>query len=100
MKTELSLNENFFSHLRLNYALIGGVVLPFLPWLLELAVLLILLIIGVFIILFIAKVLFFFLPAVIVALVVWFITYDSEYNKLLTGIAFLLIAAISIAKRK
>jgi len=80
--------------------LIGGVVLPFLPLLLELAVLLILLVIGVLIIVFIAKVLLFFLPAVIVALVVWFITLDSPYNKLLTGIAFLLIAAISIAKRK
>jgi len=75
-------------------------VLPFLPWLLELAVLFILLIIGVLIIVFIAKVLLFFLPAVIVAIVVWFITLDSPYNKLLTGIAFLLIAAISIAKRK
>ncbi len=74
--------------------------LPFLPWLLELAVLFILLIIGVLIIVFIAKVLLFFLPAVIVAIVVWFITLDSPYNKLLTGIAFLLIAAISIAKRK
>ena len=74
--------------------------LPFIPWLLELAVLFILLIIGVLIIVFIAKVLLFFLPAVIVAIVVWFITLDSPYNKLLTGIAFLLIAAISIAKRK
>ena len=71
--------------------------MPFLPWLLELAVLFILLIIGVLIIVFIAKVLFFFLPAAIVAIVVWFIT---DGNKLLTGIAFLLIAAISIAKRK
>jgi hypothetical protein len=32
--------------------------------------------------------------------VVWFITIDSPYNRLLTGIAFLLVAAISIAKRK
>ncbi len=71
--------------------------MPFLPLLLELAVLLILLIIGVLIIVFVAKVLFFFLPAAIVALVVWFIT---DGNKLLTGIAFLVIAAISIAKRK
>lgn len=78
--------------------LIGGVVLPFLPLpsLLELAVLLILLIIGVLIILFIAKVLFFLLPAAIIAIIVWFITND----RLLTGVAFLLIAAISIAKRK
>jgi hypothetical protein len=70
--------------------------LPFLLGLPELVVLLILLIIGVLIIVFIAKVLLFFLPAAIVALVVWFITYD----RLLTGIAFLVIAAISIAKRK
>lgn len=90
------IDENFFSGLRLNYALIGGVVLPFLPLLLEWAFLLILLIIGVLIILFVAKVLFFFLPAAIVALVVWLITHD----KTLTGIAFLLVAAISIAKRK
>jgi len=60
----------------------------------------ILLIVGLLIIVFIAKVLFFFLPAAIVAIVVWFITYDSPYNRLLTGIAFLLVAAISIAKRK
>ena len=90
------MGENFFSHLRLNYALIGGVVLPFLPLLLEWVFLLILLIIGVLIILFIAKVLFFFLPAAVVALIVWLITHD----KTLTGITFLLIAAISIAKRK
>lgn len=69
---------------------------PFLPLLLELAVLIILLIIGVIIILFIAKVLFFFLPAAIVALVVWFLTRSGLW----AGIAFLIIAAISIAKRK
>jgi len=91
------MDENFFSGLRLTYALIGGVVLPFLPLLLEWAFLLILLIIGVLIIVFIVKVLFFFLPAAIVALVVWLITGG---DRLLTGIAFLLIAAISIAKRK
>ncbi len=68
-----------------------------IPGLLELAILLILLIVGILIILFIAKVLFFFLPAAIVAIVVWFIT---DGDKLLTGIAFLIIAAISIAKRK
>ncbi len=90
------MDENLFSHLALNYALIGGVVLPFLPLLLELAVLLILLIIGVIIIVFIAKVLFFFLPAAVVALVVWFLTGSGFW----AGIAFLVIAAISISKRK
>jgi hypothetical protein len=77
--------------------LIGGVVLSFFPLLLEWAVLFILLIIGLLIIVFVAKVLFFFLPAAIVALIVWLITGG---NRLLTGIAFLIIAAISIAKRK
>jgi arginine exporter protein ArgO len=78
------------------------VVLPLFPlhWLPELVILLALLIIGVLIIIFVAKVLFFFLPAAIVALIVWFITLGTPYNKLLTGVAFLLIAAISIAKRK
>jgi uncharacterized metal-binding protein len=72
--------------------------LPFLPllWFLEFAGLLILLIIGALIILFIAKVLFFFLPAAIVALVVWFLTRSGFW----AGMAFLVIAAISIAKRK
>jgi len=70
--------------------------LPFLPLLLELAVLFVLLIIGIVIIVFVAKVLFFFLPAAIIAIVVWFLTGD----KMLTGIAFLIIAVISIAKRK
>lgn len=72
--------------------------MPFLPllWLLELAGLLILLIIGALIILFIAKVLFFFLPAAIVTLVVWFLTRSGFW----AGMAFLVIAAISIAKRK
>ena len=70
--------------------------MPFLPLLLELAVLFVLLIIGIVIIVFVAKVLFFFLPAAIIAIVVWFLTGD----KMLTGIAFLIIAVISIAKRK
>lgn len=70
--------------------------MPFLPWLLELAGLLILLIIGILIIVFIAKVVFFFLPAAIIAIVVWFLTRSGFW----AGIAFLVIAAISIAKRK
>jgi hypothetical protein len=74
--------------------------LSFIPLLLEWAILLILLIVGFLVIVFIAKVLLFFLPAAIVALVVWFITIGTPYNRLLTGIAFLLVAAVSIAKRK
>jgi len=57
---------------------------------------LILLVIGLIIIVFIAKVLFFFLPAAIVALVVWFLTGSGLW----AGIAFLVIAALSIAKHK
>lgn len=74
--------------------------MSFIPLLLEWAILLILLIVGFLVIVFIAKVLLFFLPAAIVALVVWFITIGTPYNRLLTGIAFLLVAAVSIAKRK
>ena len=48
--------------------------------------------IGLIILLFIVKVLFFFLPAAIVAIVVWFLTERSTFW---AGIAFL-----SIAKRK
>lgn len=63
---------------------------------LDLAGLLILLVVGLMIIVFIAKVLFFLLPAAIVALVVWFLTGSGFW----AGIAFLIIAALSIAKRK
>ena len=38
----------------------------------------------------------FFIPAVIVAGVVWFITGNPDY----TGLAFLIIAALSILKKK
>ena len=51
---------------------------------------------GLIILIFIVKVLFFFLPAAIVAFVVWFLT-KSEFW---AGIAFLIIAVLSIAKRK
>jgi len=51
---------------------------------------------GLIILLFIVKALFFFLPAAIVAIVVWFLT-KSEFW---AGIAFLIIAVLSIAKHK
>jgi len=62
----------------------------------ELIVLLILLIIGIVIIIIIAKVLFFFLPAAIIALVVWLLSGSLFW----AGVAFLVIAFISVAKRK
>jgi len=70
--------------------------LPGLPFLLEIIALLILLAIGLVIIILIAKVLFFFLPAVIIAIVVWLLT-DSWFW---AGVAFLIIAFISVTRRK
>jgi len=71
--------------------------LSFLPPLLDLIALLILLIIGVIIIVVVVKVLLFFLPAVIIAAVVWFLT---GYSLFWAGVAFLIVAFISILKRK
>lgn len=54
-----------------------------------------LIIIGA-IIIFIAGVLIFFLPAIIVAGIVWWLTG----SRLMAGVAFLIISALSLAKRK
>jgi len=67
-----------------------------LPPLFEIILLLILLVIGLVIIVAIAKVILFFLPAAIIALVVWLLTGSG----FLAGIAFLIIAFISVSKRK
>ncbi len=67
-----------------------------IPVIFEAIALLILLIIGIIIIITIAKVLLFFLPAAIIAIIVWFLT-ESWF---LAGVAFLIIALISIAKGK
>lgn len=67
-----------------------------LPLLFEIIALLILLVIGLIIIIVIAKVLLFFLPAAIIAIVVWFLT-DSWFW---AGVAFLIIAFISVLRRK
>ncbi|MFQ6080269.1 MAG: hypothetical protein ACE5OW_01210 [Candidatus Bathyarchaeia archaeon] len=64
-----------------------------LDWIVSLA----LIVIGLIILLFIVKVLFLFLPAAIVAIVVWFLTGKSTFW---AGIAFLVIAVLSIAKRE
>ena len=58
--------------------------------------LLVLLILGIIIIVVIVKMLFFILPAAIVALIVWAISGGSE---VLAGIAFIAIAVLSILKR-
>ncbi len=62
---------------------------------LGLLALLVLLILGIIIIFVIVKILFFILPAAIVALVVWLITQNEVY----AGIAFIVIAILSILKR-
>ncbi len=64
-----------------------------LDWIVSIA----LIVIGLIILLFIVKVLFFLLPAAIVAIVVWFLTGRSTFW---AGVAFLIIAALSIVKRK
>jgi len=70
--------------------------LPSFSFLLEVVFLLVLLIIGIIIIVVIAKVLLFFLPAAIIAIVVWFLTESWFW----AGVAFLIIAFISVARRK
>lgn len=70
--------------------------LPSLGSLGDLAVLLLLVIIGIVIIIILAKVILFVLPAAIIALVVWFLTGG---NLFWTGVAFLVVAFISLLKR-
>jgi len=69
---------------------------PSFGFLFEVIALLLLLVIGLIITILIAKVLLFFLPAAIIAFVVWFLTESW----LLAGVAFLIIAFISVARRK
>ncbi len=70
--------------------------IPSLPGgLFDIVLLAILLLIGILIIILIAEVLLFILPAAIVAVVVWFLTGSL----FLAGIAFLIVALISLIKR-
>jgi len=76
--------------------------MPFLPGLglgllFEVIALLILLVIGLIIIIVIAKVLLFFLPAAIIAGVVWFLT---DFSLFWAGVAFLIVAFLSISRKK
>jgi hypothetical protein len=59
-------------------------------------VLILLLIIGIVIIILIAKIVLFILPAAIIALIVWFLTGGSLFW---AGIAFLIVAFISLIAR-
>lgn len=76
--------------------------MPLLPplgvgLLFEVIALLILLVIGLIIIIVVAKVLLFFLPAAIIAAVVWFLT---DFSFFWAGVAFLVVAFLSILKKK
>jgi len=67
-----------------------------LPLLVEVIALVVLLVIGIIIIVVIVKVILFFLPAALIALVVWLLGGSLFW----AGIAFLIVAFISLAKRK
>jgi len=66
-----------------------------LPFALEGLVALLLVAIGLLLIVFVVKLLIALLPAALVALVVWLLTKD----KLLTAVAFLAVAVVSLFKR-
>ncbi len=61
----------------------------------DIAFLILLLVIGLIIIIVLAKVFLFILPAGIIALVVWFLTGSIFW----AGIAFLVVALISLLRR-
>jgi hypothetical protein len=65
------------------------------PSIYELALLLLLLIVGIAIIILIVKILLFILPAAIIALVVWLLTGSLFW----AGAAFLIVAFLSLLKR-
>ena len=70
--------------------------IPSLPGgLVGILLLAVLLIIGIIIIILIAEVLLFLLPAALIAFVVWFLTGSL----FLAGIAFLIVALISLSRR-
>ncbi len=70
--------------------------IPSLPGgLFDAALLILFVIIGIVIIILIAKVLLFILPAAIIAFIIWFLTGSL----FLAGIAFIIIALISLARR-
>jgi hypothetical protein len=65
-----------------------------LPFLFDIILLVILLFIGIVVIVIIAKVILFVLPAAIIAVVVWFLTGSL----FLAGVAFLIVALISVVR--
>jgi hypothetical protein len=75
---------------------LGIIPLQVLGPLIDIAVLVLLLVIGLVIIIALAKVLLFVLPAAIIAIVVWFLTGSIFW----AGVAFLVIALISLVMRR
>ncbi len=70
--------------------------IPALPsGIFDIALLILFVIVGILIIILIAELLLFVLPAAIVAFIVWFLTGSL----FLAGIAFLIVALISLASR-
>jgi hypothetical protein len=66
-----------------------------LPAVYDLAILLLLVVVGLAIIILLVKILLFILPAAVIAFVVWLLTGSL----FLAGVAFLIVAFISILKR-
>lgn len=64
--------------------------------LVDLVILTALVFIGLLIIVFVVKLLLVFFPAIIIAVVVWFLTGGSLFW---AGVAFLVVAIVSIARR-
>ena len=69
--------------------------LPGLPALYELLFLFLLVIVGLAIIILMAKVLLFILPGAMIALVIWFLTGSLLW----AGIAFIVVSVISLVRR-
>ena len=69
--------------------------LPGFPAIYELLFLFLLVIVGLAIIILIAKVLLFILPGAIIALVIWFLTGSLLW----AGIAFIVVSVISLVRR-
>jgi len=90
------LNIDFNEIVLVSFLDLFGLQLPSLGNINDLLVLLLLVIIGIVIIIVIAKIILFILPAGIIALVVWFLTGSIW----LAGIAFLIVAFISLLLKK
>lgn len=65
-----------------------------------LAIVALLIIIGIVILAVIVGAILYFLPAIVIAGVVWYLTRDSANNLLYTGIAFLIMTIIMVIVRR